>query len=49
MSEVSSSVTPERILQSVWAFAPPLAIEAAIRHRVFDLLAERPLSFVELQ
>ena len=49
MNEVSSAVTPERILQSVWAFAPALAIEAAIRHRVFDLLAARPLSLVELQ
>jgi ubiquinone/menaquinone biosynthesis C-methylase UbiE len=49
MSEVSSTVTPERILQSVWAFAPPLAIEAAIRHRVFDVLAEKPLSLVDLQ
>jgi len=28
MSEVSSAVTPERILQSVWAFTPPLALEA---------------------
>jgi len=26
MSDVSPSMTPERILQSVWAFAPPLAI-----------------------
>ncbi|HVF84390.1 MAG TPA: class I SAM-dependent methyltransferase, partial [Abditibacteriaceae bacterium] len=31
-------VTPERILQFAWGFAPPLMLEAAIRHRVFDVL-----------
>jgi len=49
MSDVSPSVTPERILQSVWAFAPPLAIEAAIRHRVFDVLTSKSLSLAELE
>jgi hypothetical protein len=49
MSDVSPSVTPERILQSVWAFAPPLAIEAAIRHRVFDVLTSKSLSLPELE
>ena len=49
MSDVSPSVTPERILQSVWAFAPPLAIEAAIRHRVFDVLVSKSLSLAELE
>ena len=49
MSDVSPSVTPERILQSVWAFAQPLAIEAAIRHRVFDVLAKKPMSLAELE
>jgi hypothetical protein len=37
MSDTVPSVTPERILQFVWSFAPPLAIEAAIRHHVFDV------------
>jgi len=31
-------VTPERIMQFVWGYAPPLILEAAIRHRVFDVL-----------
>lgn len=31
-------VTPERIMQIAWGFAPPLILEAAIRHRVFDVL-----------
>jgi SAM-dependent methyltransferase len=35
---------PERILQIAWSFAPPLAIEAAVRHRVFDVLAKQPLT-----
>jgi len=48
MSDTATSVTPERILQFVWAFAPPLAIEAAIRHRVFDVLARQPLTLGEL-
>jgi hypothetical protein len=34
----SAAVTPERILQFAWAYAPPLILEAAIRHRVFDVL-----------
>jgi SAM-dependent methyltransferase len=33
-----SPVTPERIMQLAWSYAPPLIIEAAIRHQVFDLL-----------
>lgn len=33
-----ASVTPERILQFAWGYAPPLVLEAAIRHRVFDVL-----------
>lgn len=34
----SKTVTPERIQQIAWAYAPPLILEAAIRHRVFDVL-----------
>jgi SAM-dependent methyltransferase len=44
MSDAAPSVTPERILQLAWAFAPPLVIEAAVRHRVFDVLAAQPLA-----
>src|SRR3569833_2216321 len=31
-------------MQMVWGFAPPLMIEAAIRHRYFDVLDESPKS-----
>ncbi len=32
------AVTPERIQQLAWGYAPPLMIEAALHHGVFDLL-----------
>jgi len=48
MTTAAPSVTPERIMQIVWDFVPPLAIEAAIRHRVFDVLAKEPLTLAEL-
>jgi hypothetical protein len=48
MSNSAPSVTPERILKFVWAFAPPLTIEAAIHHRVFDILEKQPLALAEL-
>ena len=34
----SARVTPERIQQFAWGYGPPLILEAAIRHRVFDVL-----------
>jgi hypothetical protein len=36
--EGSDMVTPERLMQFTFGFAPPLVIEAAIRHGVFELL-----------
>jgi precorrin-6B methylase 2 len=48
MSDAAPSVTPERITQFVWGFAPPLVIDAAVRHRVFDVLAEQKLRLDEL-
>jgi SAM-dependent methyltransferase len=40
MVDANDAVTPQRILQMAWGFAAPLAIEAAVRHKVFDVLAE---------
>ncbi len=37
-TETPVQVTPERILQLAWGYVPPLVLEAAIRHRVFDVL-----------
>ena len=31
-------ISPERLMQLTFGFAPPLMIETAIRHRVFDIL-----------
>src|SRR4051812_24359716 len=42
-------LTPERIMQFAWGYAPPLIIEAAIRHRVFDLLDSGPKTIAEVR
>src|SRR5665213_2590534 len=34
----ATQVTPERLMQMAWAYAPPLAIEAGVRLHVFDTL-----------
>ncbi len=44
----SAPVTPERILQFGWAYAVPLVLEAAIHHRVFDVLDNSPMILDEL-
>ena len=44
----SAHVTPERILQLAWGYAPPLALEAAIHHRVFDVLDGTSMTLDEL-
>lgn len=47
-TSVSAPVTPERILQFAWGYAIPLVLEAALRHRVFDVLDAGPRSLAEL-
>lgn len=47
-SPESVSVTPERIMQFAWGYVPPLVLEAAIRHRVFDVLDEGPKTLQEV-
>ena len=47
MNPDATAVTPERILQLAWGYAPPLAIEAAIHHRVFDVLDAGPKTLAE--
>ena len=37
-SATPTPVTPERIMQFAWGYVPTLVLEAAIRHRVFDVL-----------
>src|SRR5712691_10212395 len=36
----TTQTTPERLMQFTFGFAPPLIIEAAIRHRVLNVLDE---------
>jgi len=47
-SPTSAPVTPERIFQFAWAYSVPLVIEAAIKHRVFDVLDSGPKTLAEL-
>jgi ubiquinone/menaquinone biosynthesis C-methylase UbiE len=42
-------VTPERIMQIAWGYGPPLILEAALRHRLFDLLESGPKSVEEVE
>jgi SAM-dependent methyltransferase len=42
------SLSPQRILEMTWGFAPPLILEAAIRNRVFDVLDQGPCTLEEL-
>ena len=36
--EQHPQITPERIMQLAWGYAPPLIIEAVIYNRIFDVL-----------
>jgi hypothetical protein len=44
-----AQVTPERIMQMAWGYVPPLVLEAAIRHRVFDVLDSGPKNIWEVE
>jgi SAM-dependent methyltransferase len=48
MSTTPAPVTPERLMQFAWGYAPTLAIEAAVRHRVFDVLDGSPKTLAEV-
>jgi 3-hydroxy-5-methyl-1-naphthoate 3-O-methyltransferase len=49
MQTRADSVTPERIYQFAWGYVPPLVMEAAIHHRVFDVLDSGPKTLDEIQ
>ncbi|HEU6448457.1 MAG TPA: methyltransferase [Verrucomicrobiae bacterium] len=42
------TVTPERIMQFVWSYAPTLIIQTAVHHHVFDLLDQSPQTVQQL-
>ncbi|HEY3862547.1 MAG TPA: methyltransferase [Verrucomicrobiae bacterium] len=43
-----NTLTPERIMQFAWGYAPALIIEAAVRHGIFDLLDKGPLTAAQV-
>jgi len=45
---MKNRVTPERIMQFAWGYAPTLIIAAAVEHHLFDLLDESPKTIAEL-
>jgi len=47
-AQAAPSVTPERLMQMAWSYAPPLIIEAAVRNGFFDALATKPMNASEL-
>ena len=48
MPPAAPPVTPERILQFAWGYAPTLILEAAICHHVFDVLDARPMTVAQV-
>jgi SAM-dependent methyltransferase len=46
--EAKPPVTPERLMQLAFGYAPPLILEAAVRHGVFDLLDAGPKTLDEV-
>jgi ubiquinone/menaquinone biosynthesis C-methylase UbiE len=48
-TNTEAQVTPERIMQMAWGYAPPLILEAALHHRVFDVLDGGPKTIRELE
>ena len=46
--EQQKQVTPERILQMAWGYAPTLILEAAVRNKVFDTLDSGPKTIDEV-
>jgi ubiquinone/menaquinone biosynthesis C-methylase UbiE len=46
--ENQKQVTPERIMQMAWGYAPTLILEAAIRNKIFDTLDAGPKTVAEV-
>jgi SAM-dependent methyltransferase len=49
LTAFAPQITPERLLQFTFGFAPPLIIETAIRHRVFNVLDEGAKTLEEVR
>jgi len=46
-TQVKPAVTPDRILQTMWGYAPPIILATAAHHRIFDALAQGPKTAAE--
>ncbi len=44
----NGEVTPQRLMQLAWGYAPPLIIESGVRLGVFDVLERSPLCLAEV-
>ena len=44
----NAPLTPQRIAQMAWGFAPPLVLGAAVQHKLFDALDAGPLTAAQL-
>lgn len=44
----TAAATPERIMQFMWSYVPPLAIESAVTNGVFDALDKAPQTLDQL-
>jgi precorrin-6B methylase 2 len=47
-SSAQPHVTPDRLMQLAWGYAPPMMIKAAVQHGLFDQLDQGPKSAQEL-
>jgi len=46
--KVQKAPTPERIMQMAWGYAPPLIIQAAVKHGLFESLDQSPKTAPQL-
>lgn len=49
MQTDTKPVTPERIFQFAWGYVPTLVLEAAVHHRIFDVLDGGPKTLDQIQ
>ena len=45
---LQQSITPQRVMQLAWGFAPSLIIAAAVHNRIFDELDKGPKTVAEV-
>ncbi len=48
MNDNNQPISPDRIMQLIWGYAPPLILEAAISLHIFDTLEAGPMSIPQV-